>query len=320
MTVVLPDVVEAPVTATDVAAVASCAVPAVTPVPDTRAKLVALVMLAILAPAGINGLETAMPAASPVVEAQFTVALLAVVATFIRRTAVFALVCVAYKVRLEADPVAGTERSKEIGPVTAATVAPEGTFAPITGIPTTRPAVESQVTLSSPLVVIAPANGTDGLKAVKVWPDAAAVAGLLSTKTLLLVIEATVAPAGIFGPVTTMPTDRPLVKLAVVVTLVPFRVVVQAGITTLAGITRMAKPVPSAVELELFVTVRFWLMEVIAAPAGMPLPTTFMPRASVVFRAAVMVELLLLVTPAVRMAEVRPIVLRVTPVALPRAR
>jgi hypothetical protein len=118
------------------------------------------------------------------------------------------------------------------------------------------------------------------------------------------------------GPLITIPADNPLPTLVAVVTAVLPAVVAQPGMTTLAGIARIGTPAPAPVETALLVTVILWVREVMLAPGErLALFTTICPSDMEVSRVLVIVAELLTVTPPVKVAEVRPILVRVTPVA-----
>jgi hypothetical protein len=124
-----------------------------------------------------------------------------------------------------------------------------------------------------------------------------------------------------FGPLITIPADKPLPTLVAVVTAVLPTVVAQPGMTTLAGSARIGTPVPAPVEATLLVTVMLCVMEVMLAPGErLALFTTTCPSDREVLRVLVIVVMLLTVTPAVKVAEVSPSLVRLTPVADPVAR
>ena len=82
--------------------------------------------------------------------------------------------------------------------------------------------------------------------AVRVCAEAVAVAAALSTKDVPLVMEATVAPAGMFGPEIGWPTTRPVVlaTVTVVEALVVEAAVSCSGLATAVTVVPAEMPVP----------------------------------------------------------------------------
>ena len=84
--------------------------------------------------------------------------------------------------------------------------------------------------------------------AAKVWAVAVAVAAALSTSVVPLVIEAIVVPAGMPGPLTTMPAKRPVVLATVTFGLA-------AVVAPPVSENGAAEPVPSRVSAPPFTKV-----------------------------------------------------------------
>ena len=140
---------------------------------------------------------------------------------------------------------------------------------------------------------------------VAVW-----FAAELSTKVVLLVMEATVPLRGSPGPETTMPTSSLLVSAQVTVVLVA--VVAQEVRTTVANAVKVcAEFVAEAFALRTNCVPL--VMELTVELLGMPVPTITMPATSPVVLAQVMLVLPLVVE--------QPVRLRLCPVsAIPAAR